>query len=103
MLALMIVAAIVQAPPSPYAECLRENLPVLEASREPAPDVARATFAACIIQQPRVTPELEPVLAEIRESMREEMVLHVVRIRACRNTAGCRIADLPDPFGPRGG
>lgn len=101
MLALMIASVLVQTPATAtdYSRCLRESLPVLEPSRESASDIARAAMALCSRHELRVPADLADVWAQVRSSFEESIVLHVVRVRACRNTSGCRVSELPDPFG----
>lgn len=101
MLALVIASVLVQTPPAAtdYSRCLRESLPVLEPSQESASDIARSAMHLCLRHEPRVPADLADAWAEIRSSFEESIVLYVVRVRACRRTSGCRISDLPDPFG----
>lgn len=102
MLALLIAGALAQTPPpeTPYVRCLREGVPALEASRESAGDVARAAVSLCARHEPIVASEAaQAIIDEARASFEGLVILHVVRLRACRLTPGCRIADLPDPFG----
>lgn len=93
-----------EAPTHPYATCLWDAVDRLEPSGEPAQVVVDAAFTTCRSLEIRPTPRSrlaslsqegqEVVLATLREAATEDLILRVTRVRACRNTAGCRVADI---------
>lgn len=113
LIALAMAAALQSAPATdegrePYAACLWDTVDRLEPSGEPARMVVDASFTACRPLEPQPTPgsrlaSMSPegqatVLSTFRALATEDLILRVTRVRACRNTAGCRIADLePSP------
>jgi hypothetical protein len=101
MLALLIAGVLGQTPPAAtdFSRCLREGLAELEPSQESASDIARSAMHLCSRHEPRVPAEFADAWAVVRSSFEESIVLHIVRVRACRRTTGCRVSDLPDPFG----
>lgn len=104
-LAAALQAAPPSAPPHPYAECLRAAVDRLEPSGEPAEVVVQAAFTSC--RDEEITPRpgsqlaaLSPdgqaqVLRTMHDLLTEDLVLRVTRVRACRNTAGCDVNQVP--------
>ncbi len=105
-LSLMIQEA---GPTGRHIECLATNMAQFEASGEAPQDIAIAALTTCRSSESKMdtgalanlSPEQRDDLRDfLRETMRERIVTHVVRLRACRKTEGCRVTDLPAPFGP---
>lgn len=105
------VALLIQEPntTAQYIECLTSRMAEFEASQDAPSDIATAVVVTCRSSEVKTAPgspmsqlssdqqrELQDFM---RETMRERVVTHVVRLRACRRTQGCSISDLPRPFG----
>ena len=94
-------------PFQPHNECLSEIWPLLEASGESAEVVAAATVSACIptersnassdsLYATMPMDKQQAVVALQRELDRENVLLKIVRFRACKRTSGCNTADMPE-------
>lgn len=109
LIALAVASALQSTPATgegrePYAACLWDTVDRLEPSGEPARVVVDAAFTACRPLEPQPTPgsrlaSLSPegqatVLSTFRALATEDLILRMTRVRACRNTEGCRIDDL---------
>ncbi len=85
------------------ADCLRIVGRQLERSGDPAQDIAAATIVACErteLKPGSLFPKMDfahqqILLDRMRHESREAVVLDIERVRACRKTPGCSIADLP--------
>jgi hypothetical protein len=91
-------------PGQPHAQCLKSVAAALEASGEGLGDVASATVTACIPAEAggrteafeRLSPKTQnELIRSEREQRRAEVVLMLVRLRACRRTVGCDVNALP--------
>lgn len=101
----LAIAAALQTQPDAYISCLTTNADKFEASGESAEAVARSALEACVDLE-RSSSTLSPLVArgymperrarlEMRDALGDRLVLRVVRLRACRNTASCSVAALP--------
>jgi hypothetical protein len=98
---LLAIASLAATRP-PYAMCIRKTLPALELSGERPDDVANATWETCkgkFEQDARRLADANPEnTADVMDYARVRLVpaiaTHVVRMRACRKTAGCSISRL---------
>ena len=88
-------------PGQDYDDCLATIGRALEASGEDAGNVASATVSACnsvnpvtsapAVGSPMSSDEWIDSIALSRELSRDEVLLMVVRIRACRRSLNCRV------------
>lgn len=103
---LMTVAAFAQASPGQsHPDCLMSVTRALEVSGEDARNVASAVVSACNPTDPLASGPTPPdslwakmsvqlrteTIEFARELSRAEVVLMVVRLRACRRTLNCKV------------
>lgn len=107
MIGIVIALAAFAAPQAgqTYDQCLLSVARALEPSGEPADAVAQAAITACgvlemkpSVNAPGAFEQQQATIATLRDSFRRFVALEVVRIRACRRTAGCTPTSLPAPF-----
>ena len=104
----MLLASLVFAGPTvgqSYGDCLTSVSATLEPSNEPASDIARATIMAC--KSLEVKPTADNILGQmtpedrksktlmLRAAFEDELILRIVRYRACKKTVGCNVNLLP--------
>lgn len=87
-----------------YSQCLWDAARDLEPSGEPTVGVVDAAFSACRSAEPQAGPGSrlaslnsegqQRVLGEMAALLREDLGLYVMRLRACRNTAGCDLTTV---------
>lgn len=87
-----------------YSQCLWDAARDLEPSGEPTAGVVDAAFSACRSAEPQIRPGSrlaslnsegqQRVLGEMAALVREDLGLFVMRLRACRNTAGCDLSTV---------
>jgi hypothetical protein len=87
-----------------HKDCLRTMGDTLEISGEAASDVAAATVTACVsteaaadqksIYATSSTDDQMKIISMSRELSRDEVMLRVVRIRACRKTPNCKLDQI---------
>lgn len=102
---MIFVAALALAavsPKTPFAACIRKNVPSLEVSGERPDDVASAAWQICKGDFEGVvnglTDSSPEKTARVMEYAKVRLIpaiaTHVVRMRACRKTPGCAVTRL---------
>jgi len=101
---LLVLAAVVTSASQPSGSegCVYSTARALEPSGEPARDVAAAVAAECDIRKGAPADSLAGQMSEAnaqayRRLDEEFAIVFVMRLRACRRTPGCNLAEVRAP------